>query len=137
MRVNGDHRIHLVNKYILIAGERSWLDGRRCERKRVWERHVYMGICTKLEASLTNKVLIWINCWISSLPPTPPAIPVQSDSVIWVLMIELQIGIAVEVWMVSLDMVGTKAWSGHRRDFTGYRLGTSRYDTIETWNSGV
>jgi hypothetical protein len=42
-----------------------------------------MGICTNLEASLTNKVLIWINCW-SPFPSPTPGPPVQSDLVIWV-----------------------------------------------------
>jgi hypothetical protein len=92
MRVNGDHRIHLVN-------DRSCLFNDVCRVGEDGGGNVYMGICTKLEVSLSNKVLIWINCWISPFPAYPSP-PVQSDLVIWliwVLMIELQIGIAVEV----------------------------------------
>jgi hypothetical protein len=60
MKVNGDHRIHLVN-------DRSCLYNDVCREGGDGGGYVYMGICTNLEASLTNKVLIWINCWISSL----------------------------------------------------------------------
>lgn len=42
-----------------------------------------MGICTNLEASLTNKVLIWINCRSPFLYPIPRTPPVQSDLLIW------------------------------------------------------
>jgi hypothetical protein len=53
MRVNGDHRIHLVNDHTCLFSD-------VCRVGEDGGGNVYMGICTKLEVSLTNKVLIWI-----------------------------------------------------------------------------
>jgi hypothetical protein len=76
MKVNGDHRIHLVNDHSCPFSDvcRGGEDGGVMYTS---------GVCTNLEASLTDKVLIWINCW--NLPSPTPAPPVQSDLVIWVI----------------------------------------------------